>query len=412
MNIDFVSLNEHLREYNELSDLPRHTKEQQRRMAYLQTAIAALKSGASMEQVDEARKSGIAGKYGLTISQPTSREQEARAWREFVEQRGMTEGADTIKSQLGTYSGLGTFVPTNYWSGTMFPALAAADALLDESAVTVLKTTNGRVTTVPTIGDVENVAICIDEAASETSTNISNVNHGILGAYTYRSPRFVASLESFVDADEALGVMGLFNSFTASRLARGIGKHLVNGDGSNKPLGLVPSLEALGVSFVTAAGSASSTGGSETGANSLGIGDFQNALALIDDAYAQSSKFAFFMSRSTLLNVAGIVNKFGDRVNLVEYVGGQPYIMGVRVRICPSMDSIGASNVPVALGAGDYWCTRLVTDGTTGIRQYTEATGLVEYGNVGLSCFVRADGELLYNDTSSPAPFTYIRNHS
>jgi hypothetical protein len=48
----------------------------------------------------------------------------------------------------------------------------------------------------------------------------------------------------------------------------------------------------------------------------------------------------------------------------------------------------------------------------SGIRVYTEATGLVEQGNVGMSCFMRADGELLYTDTSSPAPFTFIRNAS
>jgi len=85
---------------------------------------------------------------------------------------------------------------------------------------------------------------------------------------------------------------------------------------------------------------------------------------------------------------------------------------GVPAKIFPSFDNIGASNVPVVLGDGTYWAIRLVTDEKSGIRVYTEATGLVENGNVGMSCFMRADGELLYTDTGSPAPFTYIRNHS
>jgi HK97 family phage major capsid protein len=96
----------------------------------------------------------------------------------------------------------------------------------------------------------------------------------------------------------------------------------------------------------------------------------------------------------------------------VQWVDGEPFIYGVPVKICPSMDNIGAANTLVVLGDGTYWCTRLVTDEDAGIRVYSEATGLVEYGNVGLSCFVRADGDLLYTDTNSPAPFTYIRNQS
>jgi len=44
----------------------------------------------------------------------------------------------------------------------------------------------------------------------------------------------------------------LFRQFTSSRLARGIAKDLVIGNGSSKPEGLLPSLEALGVPFVAA----------------------------------------------------------------------------------------------------------------------------------------------------------------
>jgi HK97 family phage major capsid protein len=146
--------------------------------------------------------------------------------------------------------------------------------------------------------------------------------------------------------------------------------------------------------------------------NSLGSADFAAAIDEIDQAYLESPKCAWFMNRKTLNKVSNIVNKFGNLLNLVQYVDGQPFIYGIPVRICPSMDSVGASNVPVVLGDGTYWATRLVNDENSGIRVYSEATGLVEYGNVGLSCFMRADGELLYSDLSSPPPFTYIRNHS
>jgi hypothetical protein len=45
-------------------------------------------------------------------------------------------------------------------------------------------------------------------------------------------------------------------------------------------------------------------------------------------------------------------------------------------------------------------------------RSSTRTSGLVEYGKVGLRAFMRADGELLYNDTCSPVPFVVIQNHS
>jgi HK97 family phage major capsid protein len=409
--IDVGALNTCLAEYNSLSNKPKHTKEDERRMTYLQTAISAIKAGATFEEFAEADRRAIADKYGLNIDKaPTSREVEARGWKALVtEQRDMSEGNPL--SRIGTYSGLGYFVPTGFFP-QVFSAMAKADALLDENAVTVLKTTNGRVITVPVLGDIENVATVVDEAGSQSSTNISSTGQGTLGAYSYKTPRMVFSQESFQDIDEAIGAINLFKQVTADRLARGIGKHLVAGDGSSKPQGLVPSLVAVGVPSVVASGAANNTGGAETGANSLGSADFAAAIDEIDQAYLESPKCAWFMNRKTLNKVSNIVNKFGNLLNLVQYVDGQPLIYGIPVRICPSMDSVGASAVPVVLGDGTYWATRLVNDENSGIRVYSEATGLVEYGNVGLSCFLRADGELLYTDTGSPAPFTYIRNHS
>ena len=420
--IDIGALNEHLYEYNVLSNKPKHTPEDSRRMAYLQTAISALKSGASLAEFVEADRRALSDKYGLNLDRaPGAKEMEARGWKDFVagehlrsinpsmERRDMQEGSPLAR--LGTYTGLGYFVPTGFFP-QVFAALAAHDALLDDDSVTVITTTNGRVITVPVIGDIENVATCIGEGLSQTSTDISATNQATLTAYSYKTPRFVASIESFQDMDTAISTVELFKQFTASRLARGIAKDLVIGNGSSKPQGLLPSLEAVGVPFVTASGSAGNTGGSETGATSLGTADFAAALENIDQAYVDSPKCAWFMNRKTLVTVASITNKFGDNLNLVQWVDGEPFIYGVPVKFCPSLSNIGASNVPVILGDGTYWATRLVTDEKSGIRVYTEATGLVEQGNVGMSCFIRADGELLYADSSSPAPFTFIRNHS
>ena len=97
MNIDFGALNSHLQEYNALSNKPRHTKEDERRMSYLQTAISALKSGASLDDVTDAYRRDIAKRYDLNLTidkRPDAREIEARGWQQLAtERRDMDEGS-------------------------------------------------------------------------------------------------------------------------------------------------------------------------------------------------------------------------------------------------------------------------------------------------------------------------------
>jgi HK97 family phage major capsid protein len=413
MKINVRELSLLTQEYNTLTEKRNWTGADKNRAAYLQTAIAAVKAGASLSEVDADLHNAAEVRNGLPVTQFAKKDDnhvEARAWQAFVkgEKRDMVESAP-MTAQIGTYTGLGVFVPTGFQS-QLFRALKAHDVLFDEDSVTMIRTANGAPLPVPVAGDTEIVASVLSESSADSITDIDSTGHAVLGAYTYRSPRFVASLEAFDDVDAALSVVNLFNNFTADRIARGIGADLVTGNGSNKPLGLIPALQALGVAPVTASGASTNTGGAETGANSLGSEDFAAALSNLDDAYTNSSKCAWLMNKKTLATISSIVNKFGDLLNLVKYVDGQPEIFGIPVKICPSMDSIGASKTPVVLGDLSYWATRLVGQVTATL--YREAPGLIEYGKIGLRTFVRADGALLYTDTSSPAPFVMIANHS
>jgi HK97 family phage major capsid protein len=418
MKVNYTELNVLLQEYNALSNKPKHTKQEEYRMAFLQSSISAIKEGASLQELDEQYLNETERRNGLPLTKfernaYLTREEtnEARGWQALIERRdtGMV-GGNPI-SRIGTYTGLGYFVPTDFFPG-VFAAMKSHDPLFDEADVTLIKSTNGWPLPVPVADDTENVASVVSEAGSQTIVDIDATGHAVLGAYSYSTPRFVVSMEAFQDLDSSLNAVALYKRFSADRIARGVGADLVNGNGVDKPLGLIPALEALGVSPVTAAGAASNTGGSETGANSLGSEDFQAAYSALSSAYLASDKVAWLMNHSTLASIAGIVNKFGDQLNLVQYIGKKPFIYGIPVKLCPSMDSIGASNVPVVLGDLSYWATRLIVDDMAGIKVYTEAPGLVENGNVGLRTFVRADGVLLYKDTNSPSPFVMIRNHS
>jgi HK97 family phage major capsid protein len=343
-----------------------------------------------------------------------------RGWKEFVhntpdlgqyvEHRDMTEGAPML-AQLGTYTGLGYFVPTGFFQ-TLFAAMKAHDVLFDDDAVTMIRTSTGAPLPVPIAGDTENVASVLGEALSQSSVDIDSTSHAVLGAYSYKTPRFTVSLEAFDDLEASFTVVGLFKQFAADKLARGIGADLMVGNGSGKTLGLLPSLTALGLAPVIAAGSAVNDGSANTGANSLGTPDFAAAYNALDAAYLSSSKIAWLMNNKTLGNQLSLLDKEGRPLELVKYIDGYPTIYGIPVKVCPSLPSIGASNTPVILGDLSYWATRLIIDDNAGIAVYKEAPGLIENGNIGMRCFARAHGALLYNDTGSPAPFVMLANHS
>ncbi len=406
-----------LGEYNSLTNKSRLTKQDEQRCAYLQTAISAVKAGVSLAEVDETlhnERFRAAGLPEVRIARPASAvEKEARGYQSFLrgelERRDMTEGAPMI-TQMGTYSGLGYFVPTDFFP-QVFSAMKAADALLDEDSVTLIRSTNGRPLPIPVASDVENNASVIAEGGSQTSVDIDSTGHVELGAYSYSSRRFVASMESFDDLEGTITVTGLMKNYFAQGLRRGIGADLVNGNGSGKPTGLVTSLQNLGSAAVVAAGSAVNTGGSETGATTIGSEDLTNLYQLLDAAYF-GPKTAWMMNQKTLGQLAGVVTKYGQPLNIVRRVDGQPTILGLPVKICPSLPVPAASAVTVLLGDFGYWCTRLVTDDSSGLVVYREAPGLIENGKIGVRCFCRADGNLAWTDTSSPAPILYLQQHS
>jgi HK97 family phage major capsid protein len=407
MKIDTKGLSLLIQEASALSNKPNWTKQDERRNAFLLSAIAAVKAGATLEEVDNDHMNEMRAANGVEVkATPHKRAAEVRAWKAVAEKRDMTEGNPI--SRIGTYNGLGFFVPNDFFP-QVFGALKAHDALFDPENVTFISSTNGRPLPVPTYDDTENVASVVSEAGSQTSVDIDATGQAVLGAYSYSTPRFVCSLEAFDDIEGGVNIIEMFKAFSADRLARGIGADLAIG--TTHYNGLIPSIEALGVTPVVASGSGANDG-TGTSTNSLGTDDFVAALNALDDAYANSPKAAWLMNKKTLATVSGIKSKQGDLVNLVKFIDGVPTILGIPVKICPSMDNIGVSNVPVVLGDLSYWATRLIVDDISGIKIYREAPGLVENGNVGFRTFVRAHGALLYSGAAAQSPFTFIRNHS
>jgi HK97 family phage major capsid protein len=233
----------------------------------------------------------------------------------------------------------------------------------------------------------------------------------MIGAYTFRTPTFHASIESLQDVEMAGGVVELFKKFSAERLALGVGPYLVTGQGPTvkQPTGLLNALETLDGASVVSQG-AGGNDGISSASNSVGSADIANLYYALDEAYRDSPKCCWLMSSGSLGKLAAIVTKEG--LPIVQWQGPEAYILGKRVRISPSMPSIAAQNVPILFGDLSYFCVRCSMDPITRVQLYRETPGLIERGKIGLRAYVRYDSALLYSDTGSPAPIVYLQNHS
>ena len=425
MMIDTKGLSDAIAQANELSSKPNLTKQEERRYNFLLSAISAIKSGASFSDLSLEFTNEIRRQHGIKPvaangnALPVEQEQRAKGFKTFLsmqktEHRAMVEGNPT--DRLGTYTNLGTFIPTD-WLDRLYSALGEYDALFNEEDCTVYRTPDGRAIPIPTLGDIETVATIVGESSSRTPTPLAATGQVPLNVYTFDSRPLQVSIEAAQDMVGALNLMTWAESVFASRLARGIGKKLINGSGSGEPLGILSALEGIGVTPVTAAGSAANTGdNTQTGANSIGSADLANLIGALDSAYLASSKAAFMMNRNTLAFLNGLVSKMGTLIGLVQYVNGQPTILGLPVKISPTLPNIGASTTPILVGDFSYWCTRLVNAGDgreqIGIYNYSETTDVIENGLVEVAAFTRAGGAFLYTDNGSPSPIIPLRMHS
>ena len=414
-------LQELLQEASQLSSKPNWTKQDERRNAFVLAAISLKKNNPniSLTELNRAELLETEITEGLEVTEfkrsPLSAEQREHigVWQRFVkngriEQRDMTVGNGTPAYLTGN---VGSFVPLEFFKD-VFVAKKNTDALFDPTVVTYIETTNGRPTQFGYMGDTENVANLVSEGNPTTEEDISSVSGVMLGAYTFRTPVFHASLKAFQDVEMAAGVLELFKKFSADRIARGVGPYLVTGQGPTvkQPTGLLNAIESLNAASVTATGSSANTGGAETGATSVGSADIANLYYALDEAYRDSPKCAWLMSSGTLGKLAAITTKQG--LPIVQWQGPEAWILGKPVRISPSMPSVGAQNVSICFGDLSYFVVRCSVDAQTRVQLYKETAGLVEKGLFGLRAFVRYDSGLMFSDTGSPSPIVYLVNHS
>lgn len=427
MPINFSELETVLSELNELTGKPTLTKPEERRYNFLLAAASAVKSGVSLTEIMREKHREIARAKGLPVpdfSKPAAppplekRHEEARVWSHFVitgkPPADVVERRDTgVGNGLPEWSSgnTGYFVPRAWWD-RVTAMMRWMDPLVDENVCTVINTTHGRPMQLPFYDDTAQYASVIGENSNQSAneSDLTNPSEIDVSAYSYRTQPFRASLESFQDLEDTTTLIDLFAKFTAARIGRGAGRDLTVGNGVGKTLGLIPSLTVAGnCSAGTAVGSSEVTGGSQSGANSLGVTDVNVLFFSVDAAYRNSPKAAWLMADGTRQYLSQLLNKQGAPV-FGDLAKDRSMLLGKPVYTSPSMASIGSAAIPIVFGDLSYWVTRHATGGDR-VQLLRETYS--DKGQVGLRSYSRYDGCLLYSaSVSGTPPIKYLINHS
>src|SRR5579863_3130695 len=197
--IDRKSLAAVMAEINELGFKDSCTKAELRQLATLQATAAALREGGiTLDEIRRKDFNEYSREAGLPEAEqapePSKRELRHAAWQAVVknatksghaEVRDMNVGNPI--SQIGTYTGLGFFVPTGFFN-KVWDAMAAHDALFDDEHVFVVRTPNAHPFPVPVADDTSHIATVLAEGNQYTEEDIADVDHVTIGAWRYGSP--------------------------------------------------------------------------------------------------------------------------------------------------------------------------------------------------------------------------------
>jgi len=320
--------------------------------------------------------------------------------RKLLETRDLSEG--NIPEQIGSYSSLGYFVP----QGFVYDVEQATKyfaPLMDGSVVRILETASGNALPYPTSNDTTQAATIVAEAAPVSTQDVT-ANHIDLAAWKLSSGLVKLSMELMQDS--AFNLEAWLAERFGERYGRGLEGYLTTGEGpgSGQPSGLLPEISASGATPVIAQGSSESTGGSQTGVNSIGYSDLVNLEHSVDPTYRRNAKYMFH--DNTLSAIKRILDKFGRplwapgiSVGEPSTINGYPYVIN------QAMPQIAASATTVIFGDFSKFLVRRVKD--LSVRRLDEL--FIVNGQIGFISFARVDSRLIDAGTH---PLNVLSQHS
>lgn len=324
---------------------------------------------------------------------------EERNTLERREVRDMSEG--NIIAQIGSYTGVGYFVPAGFVYD-IEQATKYFAPLLKGDVVRVIETATGQPLPYPTSNDTTQEATVVGENGSVNEQDIAAVSHVPLGAWKMSSGLIKCSLELIQDA--AFDLEAWLAERFGERWGRGLENLLTKGSGSNQPTGLLTAIAVSGASPVIAQGDSETTGGSQTGANSIGYSDLVNLEHSVDPTYRRGAKY--MMHDTTLSAIKRILDKYGRPLWVPSVATNAPdTILGYQYVVNQSMPQIASGANTVVFGDFSKFIVRKVKD--LSVLRLDEL--FAASGQVGFISFARVDSNLIDAGTH---PLNMLEQHS
>jgi HK97 family phage major capsid protein len=205
------------------------------------------------------------------------------------------------------------------------------------------------------------------------------------GAFKYSTKMIPVSLE--LAQDSAFDIGAFIEEQFAIRLGRILNNKFTLGAGTTEPQGIVT---AATVGVAAAAGSAANTGGSETGATSIGSNDLFDLEHSVDVAYRTGA--SWMMHDTTLKSLKKILDKYGRPLWTPALAAGQSDLLcGYPYFLNNDMATITASAKTVLFGQMKKYKIRKVM----GLRVLRLVERFADYGQIAFLGFARYDGQLL-----------------
>ncbi len=255
---------------------------------------------------------------------------------------GVVEGAPML-THVGSYSGLGYFVPTGFRQA-IEQATKYYAPLLEDGVCSVITTATGQPLPFPVSNDTTQSATIVGEAANVGEDDIT-ANHIVLGAYKLTSGLIKASVELLQDS--AFDIDTWLADQFGIRYGRGLENYLTNGSGSSQPTGILTAIEQCGVAPVISVGSGANDGVG-TSSNSIGSQDFVNLEHGVDPSYRRNARY--MLHDLTLAKVQNLLDKYGRPLWTPGMANNAPdMINGYKYTVNQSFPSSFTGSQPASL---------------------------------------------------------------
>ena len=314
---------------------------------------------------------------------------------------------------IGTLSLGGYFVPRGFVY-EVEEALKYYGPMLEVAEI--MDTATGQPLPYPTDNDTTVSGEIVGEGQQVAFKDVT-IGQVLFGAYKFSTKLIKLSIELLQDS--AFPMEAYLKKKMAIRLGRIYNTKFTVGSGTNEPNGIVTAVvaacgspnatpgQAYGIPLI-ASGSATNTGGAETGGTSIGSKDLDNLEHTVDPLYRRGAAYMFH--DQTLRVIKVLLDKYGRplwKPGLAtgdpDTINGYPYY--INNDMTPTPGSASAGNNTVLFGLLDKYVIRRVKE--LGVLTLRER--FADYGQLAFIGFSRADGQLLDAGTH---PICYLQQAS